>query len=140
MLCELVDEMSCYLVLIIGGIGLVCCDVMLDVIFVIVDCEMSGFGEQMCQISLCFVLIVIFFCQVGVICKQVLIFNLSGQLKLIKEMLEGVKVDDGSVSVLGIFVSVLYCIQLFDGLYVEIVLEVVVVFCLKSVRCENMLF
>lgn len=45
MLCELVDEMGCYLVLIIGGIGFVCCDVMFDVMLVIVDCEMLGFGE-----------------------------------------------------------------------------------------------
>lgn len=136
MLCELVDEMSCYLVFIMGGIGLVCCDVMFDVMLVVVDCEMFGFGEQMCQISLYFVLIVIFLCQVGVICKQVLIFNLFGQLKFIKEMLEGVKDVEGNVVVYGIFVSVLYCIQLLEGLYVEMVLEVVAVFRLKSVRCD----
>ena len=48
--------------------------------------------------------------QVGVIRKQALILNLPGQPKSIKETLEGLKADDGSVIVHGIFASVPYCI------------------------------
>jgi molybdopterin biosynthesis enzyme MoaB len=40
---------------------------------------------------------------VGVIRKQALILNLPGQPKSIKETLEGVKAEDGSVVVHGIF-------------------------------------
>ncbi|MBZ5143466.1 molybdopterin adenylyltransferase, partial [Salmonella enterica subsp. enterica serovar Typhimurium] len=76
--------------------------------------------------------------QVGVIRKQALILNLPGQPKSIKETLEGVKADDGSVSVPGIFASVPYCIQLLDGPYVETAPEVVAAFRPKSARRENM--
>ncbi|MEY5076329.1 molybdopterin adenylyltransferase, partial [Salmonella enterica subsp. enterica serovar Corvallis] len=51
---------------------------------------------------------------------------------------EGVKADDGSVSVPGIFASVPYCIQLLDGPYVETAPEVVAAFRPKSARRENM--
>lgn len=126
--------MSCYLVFITGGIGSARRDVTFDATLVVADREMFGFGEQMRQISLYFVLIAIFSRQVGVIRKQALIFNLFGQSKFIKETLEGVKDVEGNVVVYGIFVSVSYCIQLLEGLYVETVSEVVVVFRSKSVR------
>ncbi|EAA7677411.1 molybdopterin adenylyltransferase [Salmonella enterica subsp. houtenae serovar 48:z4,z32:-] len=137
-LCELVDEMSCHLVLTTGGTGPARRDVTPDATLAIADREMPGFGEQMRQISLRFVPTAILSRQVGVIRKQALILNLPGQPKSIKETLEGVKADDGSVSVPGIFASVPYCIQLLDGPYVETAPEVVASFRPKSARCENM--
>lgn len=137
-LCELVDEMSCHLVLTTGGTGPARRDVTPDATLAIADREMPGFGEQMRQISLRFVPTAILSRQVGVIRKQALILNLPGQPKSIKETLEGVKADDGSVSVPGIFASVPYCIQLLDGPYVETEPEVVAAFRPKSARRENM--
>lgn len=137
-LCELVDEMSCHLVLTTGGTGPARRDVTPDATLAIADREMPGFGEQMRQISLRFVPTAILSRQVGVIRKQALILNLPGQPKSIKETLEGVKADDGSVIVPGIFASVPYCIQLLDGPYVETASEVVTSFRPKSARRENM--
>jgi len=54
-LCELVDEMSCHLVLTTGGTGPARRDVTPDATLAIADREMPGFGEQMRQISLHFV-------------------------------------------------------------------------------------
>jgi molybdopterin adenylyltransferase len=98
---------------------------------------MPGFGEQMRQISLHFVPTAILSRQVGVIRKQALILNLPGQPKSIKETLEGVKAEDGSVVVHGIFASVPYCIQLLDGPYVETDAKVVAAFRPKSARRET---
>lgn len=137
-LCELVDEMSCHLVLTTGGTGPARRDVTPDATLAIADREMPGFGEQMRQISLRFVPTAILSRQVGVIRKQALILNLPGQPKSIKETLEGVKADDGSVSMPGIFASVPYCIQLLDGPNVETAPEVVAAFRPKSARRENM--
>ena len=50
-LCELVDEMSCHLVLTTGGTGPARRDVTPDATLAIADREMPGFGEQMRQIS-----------------------------------------------------------------------------------------
>ena len=54
-----------------------------------------------------------------------------------KETLEGVKAEDGSVIVHGIFASVPYCIQLLDGPYVETDGNVVAAFRPKSARRET---
>lgn len=118
-LCELVDEMSCHLVLTTGGTGPARRDVTPDATLAVADREMPGFGEQMRQISLHFVPTAILSRQVGVIRKQALILNLPGQPKSIKETLEGVKDAEGNVVVHGIFASVPYCIQLLEGPYVE---------------------
>ena len=117
-LCELVDEMP-------------------DATLAIADREMPGFGEQMRQISLHFVPTAILSRQVGVIRKQALILNLPGQPKSIKETLEGLKAEDGSVIVHGIFASVPYCIQLLDGPYVETDEKVVAAFRPKNARRET---
>ena len=116
-LCELVDEMSCHLVLTTGGTGPARRDVTPDATLAVADREMPGFGEQMRQISLHFVPTAILSRQVGVIRKQALILNLPGQPKSIKETLEGVKDAAGNVVVHGIFASVPYCIQLLEGPY-----------------------
>lgn len=127
-LCELVDEMSCHLVLTTGGTGPARRDVTPDATLAIADREMPGFGEQMRQISLNFVPTAILSRQVGVIRKQALILNLPGQPKSIKETLEGVKQLDGQVTVPGIFASVPYCVQLLEGPYIETDPKVVAAF------------
>lgn len=137
-LCELVDEMSCHLVLTTGGTGPARRDVTPDATLAIADREMPGFGEQMRQISLRFVPTAILSRQVGVIRKQALILNLPGQPKSIKETLEGVKADDGSVSVPGILRACRIAYNLLDGPYVETAPEVVAAFRPKSARRENM--
>ena len=136
-LCELVDEMSCHLVLTTGGTGPARRDVTPDATLAIADREMPGFGEQMRQISLHFVPTAILSRQVGVIRKQALILNLPGQPKSIKETLEGLKAEDGSVIVHGIFASVPYCIQLLEGPYVETDDKVVAAFRPKNARRET---
>ena len=137
-LCELVDEMSCHLVLTTGGTGPARRDVTPDATLAIADREMPGFGEQMRQISLHFVPTAILSRQVGVIRKQALILNLPGQPKSIKETLEGVKAEDGSVIVHGIFASVPYCVQLLEGPYIETNSDVVAAFRPKSARRETL--
>ncbi|XES84876.1 molybdopterin adenylyltransferase [Franconibacter pulveris] len=127
-LCELVDEMGCHLVLTTGGTGPARRDVTPDATLAVADREMPGFGEQMRQISLCFVPTAILSRQVGVIRKQALILNLPGQPKSIKETLEGLKQENGEVVVPGIFASVPYCIQLLDGPYIETDPQVVAAF------------
>ena len=136
-LCELVDEMSCHLVLTTGGTGPARRDVTPDATLAVADREMPGFGEQMRQISLHFVPTAILSRQVGVIRKQALILNLPGQPKSIKETLEGLKAEEGSVIVHGIFASVPYCIQLLDGPYVETDEKVVAAFRPKNARRET---
>lgn len=135
-LCELVDEMSCHLVLTTGGTGPARRDVTPDATLAVADREMPGFGEQMRQISLNFVPTAILSRQVGVIRKQALILNLPGQPKSIKETLEGLKSADGEVKVPGIFASVPYCVQLLDGPYVETNPQVVASFRPKNARRE----
>jgi len=136
-LCELVDEMSCHLVLTTGGTGPARRDVTPDATLAVADRQMPGFGEQMRQISLHFVPTAILSRQVGVIRKQALILNLPGQPKSIQETLEGVKEPDGKVVVAGIFGSVPYCLQLLEGPYVETHPEVVAAFRPKSARRET---
>lgn len=131
---ELVDESGCHLVLTTGGTGPARRDVTPDATLAIADREMSGFGEQMRQISLHFVPTAILSRQVGVIRKQALILNLPGQPKSIEETLEGLKDESGKVIVAGIFASVPYCIQLLDGPYIETREEVVAAFRPKSAR------
>jgi len=131
-LCELVDEMGCHLVLTTGGTGPARRDVTPDATLAVADRIMPGFGEQMRQISLHFVPTAILSRQTGVIRKQALILNLPGQPKSIKETLEGVKDEQGKVTVAGIFASVPYCIQLLDGPYIETNDQVVASFRPKS--------
>lgn len=137
-LCELVDEMSCHLVLTTGGTGPARRDVTPDATLAVADREMPGFGEQMRQISLQFVPTAILSRQVGVIRKQALIINLPGQPKSIQETLEGVKDADGKSLVPGIFASVPYCIQLLEGPYIETDSQVVDAFRPKSARRERL--
>jgi molybdopterin adenylyltransferase len=118
-LIELVDGVGCPLVLTTGGTGPALRDVTPEATLAVAHKEMPGFGEQMRQISLNFVPTAILSRQVAVIRHQSLIINLPGQPKSIAETLEGLKAEDGSPKVHGIFASVPYCIDLIGGPYLE---------------------
>ena len=135
-LCELVDEQHCHLVLTTGGTGPAKRDVTPDATLAIADREMPGFGEQMRQVSLHFVPTAILSRQVGVIRKDSLILNLPGQPKAIKENLEGVKDSEGKVIVQGIFSAVPYCLQLINGIYIDTNPAIITSFRPKSARRE----
>ena len=135
-LCELVDEQHCHLVLTTGGTGPAKRDVTPDATLSIADREMPGFGEQMRQVSLHFVPTAILSRQVGVIRKDSLILNLPGQPKAIKETLEGVKDSKGKVIVQGIFSAVPYCLQLINGIYIDTNPAIITSFRPKSARRE----
>ena len=94
-------------------------DVTPEATLAVADREMTGFGEQMRQVSLKFVPTAILSRQVAVIRKQALIINLPGQPKAIKETLEGLKDDAGKSVINGIFAAVPYCIDLIGGPYIE---------------------
>jgi len=117
-LIELVDE-GCSLVLTTGGTGPALRDVTPEATLAVADKEMPGFGEQMRQISLCFVPTAILSRQVAVIRKKSLVINLPGQPKSIHETLGGLKNEQGHVEVNGIFAAVPYCIDLIGGPYIE---------------------
>ena len=135
-LCELVDEQHCHLVLTTGGTGPAKRDVTPDATLAIANREMPGFGEQMRQVSLHFVPTAILSRQVGVIRKDSLILNLPGQPKAIKETLEGVKDSKGKVIVQGIFSAVPYCLQLINGIYIDTNPAIITSFRPKSARRE----
>ena len=135
-LCELVDEQHCHLVLTTGGTGPAKRDVTPDATLAIADREMPGFGEQMRQVSLHFVPTAILSRQGGVIRKDSLILNLPGQPKAIKETLEGVKDNEGKVLVQGIFSAVPYCLQLINGIYIDTNPAIITSFRPKSARRE----
>jgi molybdopterin adenylyltransferase len=137
-LIELVDLERCHLVLTTGGTGPARRDVTPEATQAVATREMPGFGEQMRQISLQFVPTAILSRQVAVLREieghAALIINLPGQPKAISETLEGLKREDGSVVVSGIFAAVPYCIDLIGGPYIETRDEVVKGFRPKSAR------
>lgn len=128
----LVDEAGCHLVLTTGGTGPAPRDVTPEATLDVADKEMPGFGEQMRQISLCFVPTAILSRQTAVIRKQALILNLPGQPKSIAETLEGLKDAQGKALVPGIFAAVPYCLDLIGGPYIESRPEVCAAFRPKS--------
>ncbi|MEI8401018.1 MAG: molybdopterin adenylyltransferase [Alcaligenaceae bacterium] len=135
-LIELVDTERCHLVLTTGGTGPARRDVTPEATQAVATREMPGFGEQMRQISLQFVPTAILSRQVAVLREieghAALIINLPGQPKAISETLEGLKREDGSVVVSGIFAAVPYCIDLIGGPYLETVETVCKAFRPKS--------
>ena len=137
-LIELVDTCGCDLVLTTGGTGPARRDVTPEATLAVGTNEMPGFGEQMRQISLRFVPTAILSRQVAVIRERpshaALIVNLPGQPKAIRETLEGLKADDGSTLVPGIFAAIPYCIDLIGGPYAETRPEVIAAFRPKSAR------
>lgn len=137
-LVELVDIEHCHLVLTTGGTGPARRDVTPEATQAVATREMPGFGEQMRQISLQFVPTAILSRQVAVLRETAdhaaLIINLPGQPKAISETLEGLKNEDGSSVVSGIFAAVPYCIDLIGGPYLETRDEIVKAFRPKSAR------
>ena len=127
-LIELVDECQCDLVVTTGGTGPARRDVTPEATKAVATREMPGFGEQMRRIGLAFVPTAILSRQVAVIREigdieghhhAALIINLPGQPKSIRETLEGLRNDDGTSLVPGIFAAVPYCIDLIGGPYIE---------------------
>ena len=116
---DLVDNKHCELIFTTGGTGPTIRDVTPEATLNVADKEMPGFGEQMRQISLKFVPTAILSRQVAVIRKKSLIVNLPGQPKAIKQTLEGLKDEQGNITVPGIFAAIPYCIDLIDGPYIE---------------------
>jgi molybdopterin adenylyltransferase len=137
-LIELSDERECHLILTTGGTGPARRDVTPDATLAVATREMPGFGEQMRQVSLAFVPTAILSRQVGVLRERAsgasLILNLPGQPKAIQETLEGLRNEDGTVRVRGIFAAVPYCIDLIGGPYIECDSAVVDAFRPKSAR------
>jgi len=141
-LIELVDACGCDLVLTTGGTGPARRDVTPEATLAVATREMPGFGEQMRQVSLAFVPTAILSRQVAVLREiaghAALIVNLPGQPKAIRETLEGLRADDGSIRVPGIFAAVPYCIDLIGGPYMQTCGEVVQTFRPKSaLRAER---
>lgn len=122
-LVELVDQAHCDLVLTTGGTGPSRRDVTPEATLDAATREMPGFGEQMRQISLQFVPTAILSRQVAVLRETddhaALIINLPGQPRAIAQTLEGLKDDEGTVLVSGLFAAVPYCIDLIGGPYIE---------------------
>ncbi|HJV28499.1 MAG TPA: molybdopterin adenylyltransferase [Aromatoleum sp.] len=118
-LIDLVDTAGCSLILTTGGTGPAPRDVTPEATLAVGEKEMPGFGEEMRRISLNFVPTAILSRQVAVIRGKCLIVNLPGQPKSIRETLEGLRGADGSVSHVGIFAAIPYCIDLIGGPYVE---------------------
>ncbi|MCX9156779.1 molybdopterin adenylyltransferase [Niveibacterium sp. 24ML] len=133
-LIELCDVAGCHLVLTTGGTGPAPRDVTPEATLAVAHKVMPGFGEQMRQIGLAFVPTAILSRQVGVIRGKSLILNLPGQPKSIRETLEGVRNEDGSVRVPGIFAAVPYCIDLIGGPYIETDESIVKAFRPKSAQ------
>jgi molybdopterin adenylyltransferase len=122
-LIELCDTQHCDLILTTGGTGPSRRDVTPEATLAVATKPMPGFGEQMRQISLAFVPTAILSRQVAVIRETsdfaALIINLPGQPKAIAETLGGLRHDDGSQRVAGIFAAVPFCIDLIGGPYME---------------------
>ncbi|NMG77632.1 molybdopterin adenylyltransferase [Aromatoleum diolicum] len=118
-LVDLADAVGCSLILTTGGTGPAPRDVTPEATLAVGEKEMPGFGEEMRRISLNFVPTAILSRQVAVIRGKSLIVNLPGQPKSIRETLEGLRAADGSVSHVGIFAAIPYCIDLIGGPYVE---------------------
>jgi len=116
---DLVDHEKCSLVLTTGGTGPAPRDVTPEATLAVGERVMPGFGEQMRQISLNFVPTAVLSRQVAVIRKQSLIINLPGQPKSIAQTLEGLKNEQGEITVHGIFAAIPYCLDLIGAPYVE---------------------
>ncbi len=118
-LIELVDKEGCSLVLTTGGTGPAVRDVTPEATLAVGDKEMPGFGELMRQVSLHYVPTAILSRQTAVIRGDSLIVNLPGRPKAIEETLGGVKDEEGTTIVHGVFSAIPYCLDLIGGPYIE---------------------
>ncbi|PCJ21120.1 MAG: molybdopterin adenylyltransferase [Candidatus Cloacimonadota bacterium] len=104
---ELVDNLSCCLVITTGGTGPALRDITPEVTEKVCQKMMPGFGELMRQTSLQYVPTAILSRQTAGIRNKALILNLPGKPKSIRECLEAV------------FPAIPYCIDLIEGPYIE---------------------
>ena len=117
---ELVDEIGCSVVVTTGGTGPSKRDVTPEATAAICDRILDGFGEQMRAISLAFVPTAILSRQIGGTRGACLIFNLPGRPKAIRETIDE------------IWRAVPYCVDLMEGPFIEMNLEVCNAFRPKS--------
>jgi len=121
-LIEMVDGLSCDVVVTTGGTGPASRDVTPEATEAICERIMPGFGEQMRAISLAYVPTAILSRQIGGVRGKCLIFNLPGQPKAIRETIDEV------------WKAVPYCIDLLGGPYIDMVDEICNAFRPKSAR------
>ncbi|MFT4171177.1 MAG: molybdopterin adenylyltransferase [Rhodocyclaceae bacterium] len=131
-LTELADVHGCHLILTTGGTGPAPRDVTPEATRAVGEREMPGFGEEMRRISRHFVPTAILSRQTAVIRGRSLILNLPGQPKAIRETLEGLRAEDGTLSVTGVFAAIPYCIDLIGGPYIDTHEAVIAAFRPKS--------
>lgn len=117
---ELVDEIGCSVVVTTGGTGPAKRDVTPEATAVVCDRILDGFGEQMRAISLAFVPTAILSRQIGGTRGACLIFNLPGRPKAIRETIDE------------IWRAVPYCVDLIEGPFIDMDLEVCNAFRPKS--------
>jgi len=121
-LIEMVDDLSCDVIVTTGGTGPASRDVTPEATEAICERIMPGFGEQMRAISLAYVPTAILSRQIGGIRGRCLIFNLPGQPKAIRETIDEV------------WKAVPYCVDLLGGPYIDMVDEICNAFRPKSAR------
>ena len=117
---ELVDEIGCSVIVTTGGTGPAKRDVTPEATAVVCDRILDGFGEQMRAISLAFVPTAILSRQIGGTRGACLIFNLPGRPKAIRETIDE------------IWRAVPYCVDLIEGPFIDMDLEVCNAFRPKS--------
>ena len=121
-LIEMVDDLSCDVVVTTGGTGPASRDVTPEATEAICERIMPGFGEQMRAISLAYVPTAILSRQIGGIRGKCLIFNLPGQPKAIRETIDEV------------WKAVPYCVDLLGGPYIDMVDDICNAFRPKNAR------
>ena len=114
------DNVGCCVVVTTGGTGPTKRDVTPEATAAVCDRILDGFGEQMRAISLAFVPTAILSRQIGGTRGNCLIFNLPGRPKAIRETIDE------------IWKAVPYCIDLMQGPFIEMNLEVCNAFRPKS--------
>lgn len=117
---ELVDTVGCCVVVTTGGTGPTIRDVTPEATAAVCDRILDGFGEQMRAISWAFVPTAILSRQLGGTRGNCLIFNLPGRPKAIRETIDE------------IWKAVPYCIDLMQGPFIDMNLEVCNAFRPKS--------
>ena len=113
------DEKKCDLIFTTGGTGPSPRDITPEATLSVSDKVMPGFGEQMRQISLNFVPTAILSRQTAIIRGKTLIVNLPGQPKSIEQTLEGLKNENNTTIVPGIFSAIPYCLDLIGAPFIE---------------------
>ncbi|MDO4693600.1 MAG: molybdopterin adenylyltransferase [Eikenella sp.] len=118
-LIHMADEEHCDIILTTGGTGPAPRDITPEATLAVLDKELPGFGEQMRRISLHYVPTSILSRQTAGIRGSSLIVNLPGRPKAIAETLGGLRAEDGSIIMLGLFGAIPYCVDLIGGSFIE---------------------